>query len=86
MLEWELIEQEDQKMQLVSTLQSTASGRDNYAALCQRQLHLRELVRMQMFEFRHQGLILIIACTKNLNFNPKNACNGWISHIHSSWE
>lgn len=43
MLEWELIEQEDQKMQLVSTLQSTASGRDNYAALCQRQLHLREL-------------------------------------------
>lgn len=46
MLEWELIEQEDQKMQLVSTLQSTASGRDNYAALCQRQLHLRELVRI----------------------------------------
>jgi len=45
MLEWELIEQEDQKMQLVSTLQSTPSGRDNYAALCQRQLHLRELVR-----------------------------------------
>jgi hypothetical protein len=47
MLEWELIEQEDQKMQLVSTLQSTPSGRDNYAALCQRQLHLRELVRKQ---------------------------------------
>jgi hypothetical protein len=45
MLEWELIEQEDQKMQLVSTLQSTPSGRENYAALCQRQLHLRELVR-----------------------------------------
>ncbi|XP_069681421.1 C-Maf-inducing protein-like isoform X2 [Periplaneta americana] len=43
MLEWELIDQEDQKMQLVSTLQSTASGRENYAALCQRQLHLREL-------------------------------------------
>jgi hypothetical protein len=47
MLEWELIEQEDQKMQIVSTLQSTDSGRDNYTALCQRQLHLRELVRMQ---------------------------------------
>jgi hypothetical protein len=46
MLEWELIEQEDQKMQLVSTLQSTASGQDKYTALCQRQLHLRELVRM----------------------------------------
>lgn len=43
MLEWELIEQEDQKMQLVSTLQSTPSGRDNYTALCQRQLHLHEL-------------------------------------------
>ncbi|KAJ9597873.1 hypothetical protein L9F63_011274, partial [Diploptera punctata] len=43
MLEWELIEQEDQKMQLVSTLQSTPSGRENYTALCQRQLHLREL-------------------------------------------
>ncbi|PSN46032.1 hypothetical protein C0J52_15799 [Blattella germanica] len=43
MLEWELIEQEDQKMQLVSTLQSTSSGREHYAALCQKQMHLREL-------------------------------------------
>ncbi|XP_049964481.1 C-Maf-inducing protein-like [Schistocerca serialis cubense] len=43
MLEWQLLETEDQRMQAVTTLQSTASGRQYYAALCQRQKHLREL-------------------------------------------
>ncbi|KAK7789019.1 hypothetical protein R5R35_009972 [Gryllus longicercus] len=43
MLEWELLTQEDQKMQVVTTLQSTASGREHYAALCRRQMHLKEL-------------------------------------------
>ncbi|XP_067002506.2 C-Maf-inducing protein isoform X2 [Anabrus simplex] len=43
MLEWELLTQEDQKMQVVTTLQSTDSGQEQYAALCRRQMHLKEL-------------------------------------------
>nr|CAD7463313.1 unnamed protein product [Timema tahoe] len=43
MLEWELIELEEVKMQIVTTLQTTTSGREHYQALCQRQRHLREL-------------------------------------------
>nr|CAD7405494.1 unnamed protein product [Timema cristinae] len=43
MLEWELIELEEVKMQIVTTLQTTSSGREHYQALCQRQRHLREL-------------------------------------------
>ncbi|XP_063221061.1 C-Maf-inducing protein-like isoform X2 [Bacillus rossius redtenbacheri] len=43
MLEWELVEADELKMQIVTTLQTTASGREHYAALCQRQRHLREL-------------------------------------------
>ncbi|XP_046395033.1 uncharacterized protein LOC124162504 isoform X2 [Ischnura elegans] len=37
-------EEDDQRtLQVVTTLQSTESGRNKYAALCQRQMHLREL-------------------------------------------
>lgn len=44
MLEWELLEQQDQRLQLVTTLQSTSGGRERYYDLCRRQLHLKELV------------------------------------------
>ncbi|CAL4066694.1 unnamed protein product, partial [Meganyctiphanes norvegica] len=43
MLEWKLIEESDQSMQVVTTLQSTPTGKRQYQALCDRQLHLREL-------------------------------------------
>lgn len=44
MLEWRLINGEDQEMQVVTTLQSTESGRLKYNELCKRQEHLKELV------------------------------------------
>lgn len=44
MLEWKLIEGADQSLQVVTTLQSTPSGKRHYQGLCERQMHLRELV------------------------------------------
>lgn len=44
MLELEVIENKDCQMQIITTLQSTTSGKQQYTALCQRQMHLRELV------------------------------------------
>ncbi|XP_046629601.1 C-Maf-inducing protein-like [Neodiprion virginianus] len=43
MLEWRLLPNEEARLQVVSALQSTASGRTKYAALCQRQRNLQEL-------------------------------------------
>uniref|UniRef100_T1J4Y4 C-Maf-inducing protein PH domain-containing protein n=1 Tax=Strigamia maritima TaxID=126957 RepID=T1J4Y4_STRMM len=43
MLELEVVENNDHQLQIVTTLQSTASGRKHYTALCERQMHLREL-------------------------------------------
>lgn len=43
MLEWKLVEGPDQSLQVVTTLQSTPSGKRHYQALCERQMHLREL-------------------------------------------
>ncbi|XP_042225826.1 C-Maf-inducing protein-like isoform X2 [Homarus americanus] len=43
MLEWKLIEGSDQSLQVVTTLQSTPTGKRRYQALCDRQMHLREL-------------------------------------------
>ena len=34
----------DMQQQMVTTLQSTQTGRQRYEVLCQRQLHLKELV------------------------------------------
>lgn len=44
MLEWQIVEASDQCMQIITTLQSTPSGKKKYQALCDRQLHLQELV------------------------------------------
>lgn len=49
-LEWDLISEVDQRMTVITTLQSTKSGLRNYTALCQRQEHLQELVSV-FFEF-----------------------------------
>ena len=43
-LEFEIIESADLKMQMITTLQSTEQGKRMYAALCERQIQLRELV------------------------------------------
>ncbi|RWS08653.1 C-Maf-inducing protein-like protein, partial [Dinothrombium tinctorium] len=43
MLELDVVENNDIKLQIITTLQSTSTGRSHYAALCQRQLHLKEL-------------------------------------------
>nr|XP_042903659.1 C-Maf-inducing protein isoform X2 [Parasteatoda tepidariorum] len=43
MLELEVLDNNDLQMQIIMTLQSTPAGKQNYAALCQRQQHLREL-------------------------------------------
>ncbi|ELT87321.1 hypothetical protein CAPTEDRAFT_168560 [Capitella teleta] len=42
-LEFEIIESADLKMQMITTLQSTEHGKHMYAALCERQIQLREL-------------------------------------------
>ncbi len=39
-----MIEGEDLKMQMITSLQSTSSGRHHYADLCDRQSALKELV------------------------------------------
>ena len=44
LLEFEIIESSDLKMQIITTLQSTTVGKRMYAQLCERQIALRELV------------------------------------------
>lgn len=44
MLEMDVVENNDMKMQIVTTLQSTSTGKRLYAQLCDRQIALRELV------------------------------------------
>jgi hypothetical protein len=44
MLELEVVENEDLKLQMVTTLQSTCKGKRMYTELCERQIALRELV------------------------------------------
>lgn len=44
MLEMEVVEGEDLKLQMITALQSTPAGKHQYAALCDRQIALRELV------------------------------------------
>ncbi|XP_054720950.1 C-Maf-inducing protein-like [Uloborus diversus] len=43
MLELEVVDNKDLQMQIITTLQSTSTGKQHYASLCQRQMHLREL-------------------------------------------
>ncbi len=49
MLEYEIIESSDLKMQIITTLQSTSQGKRMYAELCERQIQLRELVHKCVF-------------------------------------
>ena len=44
MLEYEVIDSSDMKMQIITTLQSTSQGKHMYTELCERQIALRELV------------------------------------------
>ena len=44
MLELDVVDNNDLKMQMVTTLQSTSTGKRMYAELCERQIALRELV------------------------------------------
>lgn len=53
-LEWNLLPEADQRLTVVTTLQSTQSGSLFYSALCQRQLHLQELVSIMP----HPSIIL----------------------------
>jgi len=43
-LEYEICDNNDVKMQIITTLQSTSRGKRMYADLCERQIQLRELV------------------------------------------
>ncbi|XP_034942858.1 C-Maf-inducing protein-like [Chelonus insularis] len=43
MLEWRILPNEEARLQVVSALQSSPSGKERYAALCQRQRNLQEL-------------------------------------------
>ncbi|KAL6437048.1 hypothetical protein ACFW04_004984 [Cataglyphis niger] len=43
MLEWRLLPNEEARLQIVNALESTESGKERYAALCQRQKNLQEL-------------------------------------------
>lgn len=44
MLEYNIIENKDTQLQIISTLESTAVGRRMYEQLCERQRELKELV------------------------------------------
>ena len=52
-LEFEIIESSDLKMQIITTLQSTTQGKHMYAQLCDRQIQLRELVSFQQCSLPH---------------------------------
>ncbi|XP_076750099.1 C-Maf-inducing protein [Xylocopa sonorina] len=45
MLEWHLLPSKDAKLQIVSALESTPTGKERYSALCQRQRNLQQLLR-----------------------------------------
>jgi hypothetical protein len=51
MLELDVIQGEDLKLQMITALQSTPAGKKQYAALCDRQIALRELVSLLLFFF-----------------------------------
>lgn len=44
MLEYDVIESSDVKMQIITTLQTTPEGKQMYVQLCNQQIQLRELV------------------------------------------
>ena len=44
MLEYDILDSSDMKLQIITTLQSTSVGKRMYADLCDRQVQLRELV------------------------------------------
>ena len=44
MLELNVVDSLDMQQQIITTLQSTQTGKAHYSDLCQRQLHLKELV------------------------------------------
>ena len=50
MLEMDVVDNNDLKMQMVTTLQSTSTGKRMYADLCERQIALRELVMFSDFQ------------------------------------
>lgn len=50
MLEWHLLPKEETRLQVVNALESTTSGKSCYAALCQRQKNLQELVSKYFVE------------------------------------
>ena len=65
-LEYEIIDNSDLKMQIITTLQSTSVGKRMYASLCERQIQLRELVSayfipiINSFMFRNSGVPSLI--------------------------
>lgn len=54
MLELEVVDNEDLKLQMVTTLQSTCKGKRMYAQLCERQIALRELVSPPNSKFKSE--------------------------------
>jgi len=48
-LEYEICDNNDVKMQIITTLQITSRGKRMYADLCERQIQLRELVSLSVF-------------------------------------
>lgn len=55
-LEYEICDSSDLKMQIITTLQSTSRGKRMYADLCERQIQLRELVSV-VNELYHKKLV-----------------------------
>ncbi len=49
MLEWNLVKESDQQIQITTTLQSTESGKVQYGMLCKRQQHLKKIVRIRIY-------------------------------------
>ena len=73
MLEFEIIESSDMKMQIITTLQSTPAGKRMYAQLCERQIQLRELVRAGRRSMTHPRMLWISVIHIALHWCPSIA-------------
>jgi len=63
-LEYEICDNNDVKMQIITTLQSTSRGKRMYADLCERQIQLRELVCLFI---SHIPFILAFDCNNRFD-------------------
>lgn len=70
MLEMEVIDNQDLKMQMITTLQSTCEGKRMYTDLCNRQIALRELVSWPLTTVSWFSSVEIVEICNNICYAP----------------